>query len=101
MENVICVVSEAQTFKTWVPMIYKSEFLHKVTDVQNFGEIAIKMPWPIEDRVCYCCTNAEVRLDSDSVIISLRSIDSDIYHADKKIIKDSKCKECDVKYSAM
>lgn len=32
IENVVCVVREAQTFKTWVPMLYESKWLHEVTD---------------------------------------------------------------------
>jgi hypothetical protein len=32
IENVVCVVREAQTFKSWVPMLYESKFLYEQTD---------------------------------------------------------------------
>jgi len=75
-------------------MLYESRFLHTITDSQLFGEIRIRMPWPIKNRACYISTNALI--STDSVDINLRTVAEDVYLTNNnKITRDEKCEEVD------
>ena len=94
IENVVCVVREVQTFKSWVPMCFESKFNYETSDSQLQAEVKIKMPWPIKNRACYVSTNALIR--DNAVDINLRSVHEEFYLENKnKIERDKKCEEVD------
>lgn len=41
MFNVVPIIAEAQTFKDWIPLLYKSEITHELSHFRKMGEFCV------------------------------------------------------------
>ena len=48
--NVLSVIAEAQTYKNWIPRLYKSDIVHEVSYFRKTGQFCVNMPWPWWNR---------------------------------------------------
>ena len=96
--NVISVIAEAQVFKTWVPMNYKSEILHEISYFRKLGEFAVRVPWPFYNRSVYIAVAAMPVKNEDAIVITMKSLSGDTWLKGLKVEKDETCAEVDVNF---
>ena len=86
--NVISILAEAQTFKEWIPMVYKSEVSHEVSHFRKFGEFTIKVPWPWWHRSTYIKIGASSVEGEPAIIICMKSLPGNKWIKDIEINKN-------------
>ena len=97
--NLLSVIAEAQTFKDWVPLMYRSQILYETSHFRKLGEFCIKAPWPYWNRSVYIAVSAMPVKGENSIIVTMKSMEGDTWLGDKLVLKDTaKCTECDVHY---
>ena len=87
--NLMSVIAEAQTFKEWIPLLYKSDITHEVSHFRKTGEFAVTVPWPFYNRSVYIQVSAMPVKTDDAIIINMKTIEGDMWLG-KKIVKDEK-----------
>ena len=89
--NVLSILAEAQTFKDWVPLMYRSDVSHEVSQFRKVGMFSLRLPWPFTNRSTYLKVTATDVPNQPCIIIGMNSIsDSFLGH---KIEKDPKTVE--------
>jgi hypothetical protein len=96
--NVISVIAEAQTFKDWVPMNYRSDILHEVSHFRKLGEFAVKVPWPFYNRSVYIAVCAMPVRNENAIVITMKSLEGNTWLKGLNVVKDESCAECDVNF---
>lgn len=95
--NLMAVIAEAQTFKEWIPLLYKSDITCEVSHFRKSGEFAVTVPWPFYNRSVYIKVSAMPVKTDDAIIINMKTIEGDKWLG-KDIKKDEKQAEAIVHY---
>ena len=96
IENFLSILAEAQLFKEWVPLTYKSEILHETSHFRKAGEFAVKLPWPFQNRSVYISVSAMPIPNEKAMVVTMKSIDGDTWMDRFEIKKDDSTVPVDV-----
>jgi hypothetical protein len=79
--NVLSVISELQTYKDWVPLMYKSEFTDGPTLLRKLSTCGITVPWPFKNREWFVKVSGTPINEGEqgAIILSLKSFKGDKY----------------------
>ena len=72
--NLVSVLAEAQTFKDWVPLMYRSNIVYEPSCFRKLGEFATTLPWPFSNRSIYLNVVATEVPNENTLIIVMKSV---------------------------
>lgn len=72
--NVLSVIAEAQTYKDWIPLLYKSDITHEVSHFRKVGQFSVSVPWPWWNRAANIGVSAMPVEGKKAIIITMKSI---------------------------
>lgn len=96
IQNFLAILAEAQIFKDWVPLTYKSDILYETSHFRKAGEFAVKLPWPFQNRSVYIAVSAMPVENERSMIVTMKSIDGETWLNKFEIKKDEATVPVDV-----
>ena len=94
--DLLSVVAEVQTYKDWVPLMYKSEFFNEVSHFRKMVEIQVTLPWPFYNRSVYVGCGALPIENEEAICITL--ITKNSWLKGMEVKKDDKLAECEIKF---
>jgi hypothetical protein len=94
--DLLSVVAEVQTYKDWVPLMYKSEFFNEVSHFRKMVEVQVTLPWPFYNRSVYVGVGAMPIEEEEAICVTLITKNSWLKGMDVK--KDDKLAECEIKF---
>ena len=98
--NVLAVAAEIQTYKDWVPLMYKSEFTHEPTLFRKLTHCGLTIPWPFSNREWHAEVIGTADLQDNAVILILKSIPGNIFMENTEIEFNPKTVEIQINYLA-
>lgn len=48
--NLVSIIAEAQTYKNWVPLLYRSDIPYEPSHFRKSASFAVRVPWPWSNR---------------------------------------------------
>ena len=77
--NLLSIIAEAQTYKDWVPLLYRSDILHEVSHFRKCGAFAVTVPWPWWNREALISVSAMPIEGEKAIIITMSSIKTETW----------------------
>ena len=78
--DVCPIVAEVDTFKNWIPLLYKSEIPYEVSHFRKTASLAVKLPWPIWNRGTELQVTCMPVPGQKAIIALMKSINGDQYY---------------------
>ena len=99
--NLVSVIAEAQTFKTWIPLLYKSEIPCEFSNFRKVGEFAVRMPYPFSNRAANLAVSGMPVIGKKAFVLNMRSLDvGKEWLKGYKVTPENKCTEATVHFAS-